>query len=164
MEHLVLLSDGTTRHDVTITGLDPETTYYFAVKSGEDRAAIAETEQTVSDGAGVTEEVSSVASPSIPPSNGLETVQRKSGGGGGYNLVVTPARDPEARLTSLGGRNTGFRLPKPQAIVARAADAEVAFFWTTTAHSPLIHTRIVRQEGRFPLSPTDGKIVFEGLC
>lgn len=164
VEHIVHVSGNgrSTEHIYMIIELQPGTSYYFGVKSGASRSTLAHLEETASNLSGGTSS-SDVSSGGITQ-NSQSVVPSANGNPGARGVSAgTNARSTAPKTQETSGKGGGYRrLPAPRSIQAQAADGEVAFVWNSPLDSPFIHTDIVRKEGGFPTSPTDGQVIYEG--
>ncbi|MBI3618734.1 fibronectin type III domain-containing protein [Candidatus Peregrinibacteria bacterium] len=167
VEHIVHVSQNgqSTEHIYMIIELQAGTSYYFGVKSGASRTTLAHLEESntnpsaqlqtnsqTSTTASTTNNEHGLANSNVGRTQGTVAAGSRASGGGG-------AADTQGTSDKSGGTR---RLPAPRDMQAQAADGEVAFVWNSPLNSPFIHTDIVRKEGDFPTSPTDGQTVYEG--
>ncbi len=152
VEHIVHVNGTNTEHIYMIIELEPGTSYYFGIKSGASRSALAHLKETHAEltASSLSSDAGATSANQSGPSIG-----RGSSGVSGNGSGVSR----QGNASKSGGSR---RLPAPRSLHAKAADREVAFVWTSSLNSPFIHTDIVRKLGSFPTSPTDGQTVYEG--
>ena len=171
VEHIVHVNDGgtTTEHIYMIIQLDPGTSYYFGIQSGASRSTLAHLEETLPERTSeLSSSTESLSAATIP--NAGNSVGTVTGGGGSQGTTGAASRGSGGGgsaissndQTSGGGNGRYRRLPTPRSLQAQAADSEVAFVWQSPLNSPSIHTDIIRKEGGFPTSQTDGEVIYAG--
>ena len=144
-----LAPNGTARTYV-VAGLNPDTTYYFAVKSRY--------------GTGSWSAISNIPSGATlvlgTNPTGDETPQeiianQQSASGGGYIHV------PYVSAGGGSGAVSGLITP-PTAITATGEDSQITLAWNDPNQISFVRTMIVRNANGYPTSPTDGQVVYEG--
>ena len=121
-----------TEREYVVAGLDPDTTYYFAIRSKHQHSDWSPVSNVVST------KTATRAGVSAEPSHG-----RSSGNGGG----------------SGGGASSSFG---PTALKVEPANGQIVFEWNNPGESDFVRTAIVRKEGGYPASPSDGRTIYEG--
>jgi phosphodiesterase/alkaline phosphatase D-like protein len=136
--------EGTTREYI-IAGLNPNATYYFAIKTKHqlsDWSAISNivfAKTTV--GASVNNENQNLSGQTLPTGDGLSVVNSGYGGGSG------------------GSSSSSF---EPTIIKTEPADSQIVFQWNNPGEANFVRTVLIRKEGSYPSSPTDGQTIYEG--
>ncbi len=62
--------------------------------------------------------------------------------------------------TGAGGNTSGSY--EPTIVKAEPADSQIIFSWRNPGESNFVRTVVVRKEGSYPTSPTDGQTIYEG--
>ncbi len=156
VEHIVHVGGQSTEHIYLVIDLQPGTSYYFGIKSGASRSTLAHLEETQSNLSAEVRTQNEESSATGVTGNTPHTLSQS-------HADNIQSRGGSTHSPAGEGSNGGSRrMPVPRNVQARAADGEVAFVWTSPLRSPFIHTDIVRKEGSFPSSPTDGVTVYDG--
>ena len=144
-----LQPNGTSR-TYLVAGLQSNTTYYFALKSkyeDSDWSAISNipsvttTAQSVGQNSSISASTQSGSSATAnTSSNSLSGMSSGGGGGGGY----------------------ATRVESPTIIIASPNDGQIVFDWKNPNEANYVRTVVVRKEGSYPISPTDGQTIYEG--
>ena len=125
-----------TSGNTTLSGLLSGTTYHFRVKAVDaaDNITYSEDHTLITSG--------SVSTPTTNESTSVPSIVISSGGGGG------------------GGSSSS--VPTPALITASGVDSQVVFMWNTPESGNVAGTVIVRKEGLYPGSPSDGQVIYQG--
>ena len=121
-----------TKREYIVAGLSPNTTYYFAIKSKHQH----------SDWSSISNVVS------IKTTTGA-SINSGYGGGSGGGLTSPTTGNEEGSF-------------EPTTLKAEPADGQVIFEWNNPGESNFVRTVIVRKEGSYPTSPSDGQTIYEG--
>lgn len=140
------VSPNGTQRTYIVAGLISNTKYYFALKAKFENSNYSEISNVVSatttGGASVNNESSVVSASS----------------GGGSSSVVSTAYGAGSSAT--GATNEASYAPT--LIKAEPADSQVIFTWKNPGEANFVRTVVVRKEGGYPTSPTDGQTIYEG--
>ena len=137
------LSPNGTKRTYIVAGLNKKTEYYFAVKSKFGASSYSGVSNSVSI---TTTSNASVTTESTTP--GL------IGGRVGSSVVS------QEYGSGSGGTSSGSF--EPTLVKAELVDSEIIFSWHNPGESNFVRTIVVRKEGSYPNSPTDGKTIYEG--
>jgi peptidoglycan hydrolase-like protein with peptidoglycan-binding domain len=166
-----------TSHNASITSLLPDTTYHYRVKAvdagGNETYSIDHTVHTPaivsSGGSGSTPVTTPTATvpvttttPAISP---VATTTPE---------IITPAPTPEPTPAPVvttparsggGGGGGGAYVQSPGTpllVTAAPADSEIMFQWQNPGTAGLSGVKLVRKDGGYPTSPTDGTVIYSG--
>lgn len=147
--------EGTERNYI-VAGLSPNTTYYFAVKSKHQTSGWSAVSNVVS--AKTTTRTSVINASAHSSQQPKTTSQKRStdtgvGDDGSYRV-----RD-EYGANSGGNATASF---EPTALKTQSADNQIIFQWNNPDEATFVRTILVRKDGGYPTSPTDGKTIYEG--
>ncbi|HUC31061.1 MAG TPA: fibronectin type III domain-containing protein, partial [Candidatus Paceibacterota bacterium] len=126
-----------------VADLDPNITYYFAITSKYETSAWAPISNVTS-----VVTTGSSGEPVIVENNSggarqSAAVSVSPGGGGGGSAVTGPIGSPT--LTSAAGD-----------------DSQITLNWNNPNTTSFVRTIVIRKEGGYPTSPTDGQVIYEG--
>jgi peptidoglycan hydrolase-like protein with peptidoglycan-binding domain len=141
--HSDLDPEGTERNYI-VAGLSRNTTYYFAVKS----------KHQTSDWSTVSNIVSAKTTTGASVSNESAHSGQTASSGGGSNHV-------REEYGSSSGGNAAFSF-EPTTLKAEPADNQIIFEWNNPGEENFVRTVVVRKEGSYPSSPSDGQTIYEG--
>ena len=133
-----------------VAGLNPATTYYFALKSkfqNSGYSVLSNTPSVTLSNASTASSASGGSSGGAQPSqsSGGQAVSTGGGGGGG------------------GGSFSSGAINAPILLNATPADSEVVFTWKNPNEPSFVRTVIVvKKFGGYPTSPQDGQTIYEG--
>ena len=144
--HGDLSPEGTLRTYI-VAGLNPNTTYYFALKSKHQHSEWSPISNTVSitttRTTSVNNEVAVIPGLSGSGSSGSGSSVVSGGYGGGTG----------------GNAASSF---EPTLVKAEPADNQIIFEWNNPGESNFVRTVVVRKVGSYPTSPSDGQTLYEG--
>ncbi len=147
-----------------VAGLSPNTNYYFAIKSKRQSGDWSAISNVVSIKTSAIESSnnSSENSPSNRDNNVISSISSSS-----QNLETQSelsANSFSVVQTSYGGQGGGSAVSsfEPTAIKVEPADSQIVFEWHNPGEKNFVRTVIVRKEGSYPASPTDGETLYEG--
>ncbi len=143
--HSDLDPEGTERNYI-VAGLSANTTYYFAVKSKHQTSDWSSVSNVVS--------VKTTTGVSISNESAHSGQTTSSGGGGGSNHV-------RQEYGSGSGGNTAFSF-EPTTLKVEPADNQIIFEWNNPGEENFVRTVVVRKEGGYPNTPSDGQTIYEG--
>ncbi len=133
-----------------IAGLSPNTTYYFAIKSKHENSAYSNISNVVSvtttGGESINNESNQNQNSILEVSTSLGQVVVSSGYGGGGG----------------GGGGTSVGSFEPTLVKAEPADGQIVFEWNNPGEANFVRTVVVKKEGSYPTSPSDGQTIYEG--
>ncbi len=142
-----------------VAGLNPNTTYYFAVKSKHQARDWSPISNIVSirttTGASVINESAHVSSGGSPSTGSTGSPQASSGSSIGGSLHVR-----QEYGTGSGG-NATFSF-EPTTVKVERADNQIIFEWNNPGEEDFVRTIVVRKEGSYPNSSSDGQTIYEG--
>jgi peptidoglycan hydrolase-like protein with peptidoglycan-binding domain/phosphodiesterase/alkaline phosphatase D-like protein len=142
--YYVDLSPNGTERSYIVAGLNPSTTYYFALVSKFENTSWSDLSNIVS---ATTTHNTSVNNETSTIVSGGGSSGVASGTSGGYGP------------SSGGNAKSSF---EPTLIKAEPADGEIVFSWKNPGESDFVRTIVVRKVGSYPSSPTDGTTIYEG--
>lgn len=138
------LSPNGTARTYIVAGLSPGAAYYFAVKSKHENSGYSD----------ISNVVAATTTTGVSINN-----ESKAGGGGGGSSVVSE----EYSNSSAGNAGVGAAYSfEPTVIKAEPADNQIIFEWNNPGEANFVRTVVVRKEGSYPASPSDGQILYEG--
>ncbi len=146
-----------TSHSISLSNLEPATTYHFRVKSVD-----ADDNETFSEDYIFTTLALSgqVVSPSAPV-NENENVEQ---------IIVEPETNVISAGGGSGGRGSGGStvitvnaIFPPTMLKAEPLDGQIMFFWNNPDEANFSHSIIVRKEGSYPASLSDGVKIYAGI-
>ncbi len=141
-----------------VAGLNSNTTYYFAIKSRHENSAYSDISNVVfttttgstgslqANGESVNNESNQNENSILEVSTSLGEVVVSSGYGGG----------------SGGGGGTSAGSFEPTLVKAEPADGQIVFEWSNPGEENFVRTVVVKKEGSYPISPSDGQTIYEG--
>jgi len=138
-----------------VAGLNSNTTYYFAIKSKHENSAYSDISNTVSvtttGGESINNESNQNQNSILEVSTSLGEVAVSSGysggsGGGGGG----------------GGGSVNSGSFEPTLVKAEPADGQIVIEWDNPGEANFVRTVVVKKEGSYPTSPTDGQTIYEG--
>ncbi len=136
-----------------VAGLNPNTTYYFALKLRHENGNYSPISNVVSQktttGVSIINNEIIVATSSTPIESGGKSTTNaiaNDGYGSGYSAG--------------GGGSSGSYIPT--VVKAEPADSQIIFSWHNPGEADFVRTVIVRKEGSYPTVPTDGQTIYEG--
>ncbi|MDO8729287.1 MAG: fibronectin type III domain-containing protein [bacterium] len=130
-----------------VAGLNPNTTYYFAVESKHENSAYSGISNVVS---------------------------VRTTGGASINNIHNQNQDSVLEVSTSVGQlivssgygsgsgGTGRGSFEPTLIKAESVDKQIVFEWNNPGEANFVRTVVVRKEGSYPTSPTDGQTIYEG--
>jgi len=133
-----------------VAGLNSNTVYYFAIKSKHENSSYSDISNTVSmtttGGESINNESNQNQNSILEVSTSLGQVVVSSGysGGGG------------------GGGGTSVGSFEPTLVKAEPADGQIVFEWNNPGEANFVRTVVVKKEGSYPTSPSDGQTIYEG--
>ncbi len=137
-----------------VAGLSPNTTYYFALKSKYENSSYSGPSNLV--------QIATTADTSVD-----ENVNANIGSPSGGSSVGGVPADAGTGATAYGeygaasGGNAAYSA-EPTLIKATPADNEIIFTWKNPGEANFVRTVIVRKDGGYPSSPSDGTTLYEG--
>lgn len=159
-------------HELSINGLTPDTTYHFRVKAVDQADNITySTDNTFTTLAVSGSTTGSSSQPSstsggAPTGNTSETTLENSSSTSPNNESVSSGSSSGgAPVTSGGGGSYGIvtpTVPAPAVVSVAPADSQTVFIWNNPQTSGFSGTLIIRKEGSYPTSPTDGQVLYKG--
>jgi peptidoglycan hydrolase-like protein with peptidoglycan-binding domain len=145
--------EGTAREYI-VAGLNTDTTYYFAIKAKHQLSDWSSISNIVSAkttvGTSVNNESQNLSG-QTSPINAEQTILS----GGGVLSVVNSGYGGG----SGGSSSSSF---EPTVIKTEPADSQIVFQWNNPGEANFVRTVVVRKEGSYPNSPTDGQTIYEG--
>jgi peptidoglycan hydrolase-like protein with peptidoglycan-binding domain len=141
--------EGTERNYI-VAGLAANTTYYFAVKSKHQTSDWSPVSNVASI---TTTNGTSIVNESAHTSASVASSQSSGGGSGLYH-----ARQ-EYGSGSGGNAVSSF---EPTTLRTEPADNQIIFEWNNPGEENFVRTVVVRKEGGYPNSPSDGQTIYEG--
>jgi len=137
-----------------VAGLNPNTTYYFAIKSKHENSSYSDISNTVSvtttGGESINNESNQNQNSILEVSTSLGEVAVSSGYGGGSGGGGG------------GGGGTSIGSFEPTLVKAEPADGQIVFEWNNPGEANFVRTVVVKKEGSYPTSPSDGQTIYEG--
>jgi peptidoglycan hydrolase-like protein with peptidoglycan-binding domain/phosphodiesterase/alkaline phosphatase D-like protein len=136
-----------------VAGLSSNTTYYFAIKSKHENSAYSDISNTVSVATTGSKSINNESNQNqnsileVSTSLGEVAVSSGYGGGGG------------------GGSGSGSASAgsfEPTLVKAEPADGQIVFEWNNPGEVNFVRTVVVKKEGSYPTSPSDGQTIYEG--
>jgi hypothetical protein len=158
-----LSPSGTSRRYI-ISGLTKGTTYYFAAKSKFEESPYSDISNIVSasttEGASVDNEAprqGNSQNENVPQGN----QGSQESGHGVFNASAAAGGGSEI---SYGGNAAGSSPSsfEPTVVKGEGADGEIVFSWNNPGEANFVRTVIVKKDGSYPSSPSDGKVIYEG--
>lgn len=133
--------------------LGQNTTYYFAIKSKHQTS-----DWSV---------LSNVVSTKTTGGTSVNTENSTQGGGVNTTSGGTTSSSGEggsATSAGYGGGSGGnaASIFEPTTLKAEPADNQIIFEWNNPGEANFVRTVVVRKEGGYPTSPTDGQTLYEG--
>jgi peptidoglycan hydrolase-like protein with peptidoglycan-binding domain len=150
--------EGTAREYI-VAGLNPNTTYYFAIKA----------KHQASDWSSISNIVSAKTTIASASVNSVNNESQNLSG-----QTTSPANTEQTGLSGAGGSsvvNAGYgggsggsssSSFEPTVIKTEPADSQIVFQWNNPGEANFVRTVVVRKEGSYPNSPTDGQTIYEG--
>jgi peptidoglycan hydrolase-like protein with peptidoglycan-binding domain/phosphodiesterase/alkaline phosphatase D-like protein len=133
-----------------VAGLNSNTVYYFAIKSKHENSSYSDISNTVSvtttGGESINNESNQNQNSILEVSTSLGQVVVSSGYGGGGG----------------GGGGTSVGSFEPTLVKAEPADGQIVFEWNNPGEANFVRTVVVKKEGSYPTSPSDGQTIYEG--
>jgi peptidoglycan hydrolase-like protein with peptidoglycan-binding domain len=144
--------EGTAREYI-VAGLSPNTTYYFAIKAkhqASDWSAISNVVSAKTTAGSSVNNESQNTNGQVSPTNTAEI-----GLSGGDASLVN---------TGYGGGSGGGSVSsfEPTTLKAEPANNQIVFEWNNPGEANFVRTVVVRKEGGYPNSPSDGQTIYEG--
>ena len=142
-----------------VAGLNPNTTYYFAVKSKYENSAYSPISNVVSIAttAGTSVNNESNVNVSIPQNEVI------SGNTQSSSTETVPTQTIIANDNYGGNYSAGsLTIDTPVLITARPENGQVVIDWHNPGDPDFVRTILVRKLGSYPTSPTDGTTLYEG--
>lgn len=162
-------------HTLSLSGLSSDTTYHYRVKAvdagGNETYSLDHTVHTLA----------------LAPSPVQPSPEATGGQGGSGNTATTtpertatttpsveqtptpeptPAPVPVVHVPASGGGGGGgiyVQSPgTPLLVTAAPADSEIMFTWQNPGTAGLAGVKLVRKEGSYPASPSDGNVIYSG--
>lgn len=133
-----LYADEISDNSYTVAGLNPNTHYYFAVK--------------ISDSSDNWSAISNIADASTPAASSVSAGTESQNAGS------------QSSAAGGGGSSTAFDMTAPRAageVKAFGENRSISLFWKNPTED-FLRTAVVRNENRYPDSPTDGQVIYEG--
>jgi peptidoglycan hydrolase-like protein with peptidoglycan-binding domain/phosphodiesterase/alkaline phosphatase D-like protein len=140
--------NGTARTYI-VAGLEPNTTYYFAITSKYEASDWAPISNVV------TATTESVGAPEIILENNSGTI------GGGSFVSVSAGAGGSGAGASGGAISTG-PVGSPTLTSAAGNDGQITLNWNNPGTTSFVRTIVVKKAGSYPTSPTDGQVIYEG--
>lgn len=148
-----VLPNGTTRTYI-VAGLNPNTTYYFAITSkyeASDWAPISNVVTATTEHAG---------QPEVVVENNSSGISGGTGGGSSFGVTFGGGGGGSGAGTS-GGTVSG-PIGAPTLTSAAGDDSQITLNWNDPGTSSFVRTIVVKKTGSYPTSPTDGQVIYEG--
>ncbi len=136
-----------TQRAFIIAGLEPDTIYYFAIKSHFQTSEYSQLSNLVTIRTTKGKSISNETTASSSSGGG-------NGGSGGFSHINLEYG------TLSGGTSAGSF--EPTLVKAEPADNQIIFSWNNPGESNFARTVVVRKEGSYPTSPADGQTIYEG--
>jgi len=137
-----------------VAGLNSNTTYYFAIKSKHENSSYSDISNVVSatttGGESINNESNQNQNSILEVSTSLGEVVVSSGYGGGNGGGGG------------GGGGTSIGSFEPTLVKAEPADGQIVFEWNNPGEANFVRTVVVKKEGSYPTSPSDGQTIYEG--
>jgi len=134
-----------------IAGLNPQTKYYFAVKSKYESSDWSELSNVPSittlageSSGGVKSGPSTSEAGAISAAGGAPSGGNAGGGGGGSSI------------------NSSGRVDSPTVTSAAGEDSEIVLNWKNPNETSFVRAMVVKKAGEYPTSPQDGQVIYEG--
>ena len=136
-----------------VAGLSQNTTYYFAIQSRHQTSDWSAESNVVS--------TKTTGGTSINTENSTQ--------GGGANITSSGSTSSSGGGSSAtsgsygggSGGNVGSSF-EPTTLKAEPADNQIVFEWNNPGEANFVRTVLMRKEGSYPKSPTDGQTLYEG--
>lgn len=130
----------------TIVGLDPNTRYYFAVKSKYQASSWSALSTT----------------PTITTLP-LSVLNTETISGSSDSSVLSSGSVPGASVaTGSGGFSSSVSVKGPAQVTASGNHSQITLNWKNPTDSNYVRTVIVEKNGGYPQSHIDGKVIYEG--
>jgi peptidoglycan hydrolase-like protein with peptidoglycan-binding domain/phosphodiesterase/alkaline phosphatase D-like protein len=130
-----------------VAGLDPNMTYYFAITSKYETSAWAP--------------ISNAVSVTMTGSSGESVIVENNSGGAGQSAAVSVLTGGGGGAGTNGGAVTG-PVGSPTLTSAAGDDSQITLNWNNPNTTSFVRTIVIKKEGGYPTSPSDGQIVYEG--
>lgn len=159
------LSPNGTERTYIVAGLDPNTIYYFALKSKHENSSYSGISNVVTVATTINTSVNN-ESVSQNTSSG-----NQGSGGGSPSTNSQPSQSSGGQAGSSGGGGGGYGGGSggdatysyvPTVVKAEPADNQIIFEWNNPGEINFVRTVIVKKEGGYPTSPSDGQTLYEG--
>lgn len=141
-----------------VAGLNSNTTHYFAIKSKHENSSYSDISNVVSvtttGGESINNESNKNQNSILEVSTSLGEVAVSSGYGGGSGGGGGGG--------SSGGGGTSAGSFEPTLVKAEPADGQIVFEWNNPGEANFVRTVVVKKEGSYPTSPSDGQTIYEG--
>ena len=142
---VVMASSSATKHSVSLASLESGTTYHYRAKATDA-------------GGNLTYSLDRTF-----PTLAAIVVSEKGTIASSTESAVIPHEEPQAAAPSSGGGGAGSRQPaKPLLITAAPGDSEILFEWSNPGISGFSEVVLLRKQGGYPSSPSDGQIIYRG--
>ncbi len=134
-----------------VAGLNAHTLYYFAIAARHENSTYSDLSNVVSATTTRGESINNESNPhhdsilEVSTSLGDTPVSSGYGGGGGSSEEGTSAGSFE-----------------PTLVKAKGADGQIVVEWDNPGEANFVRTVVVRKEGSYPTSPSDGQTLYEG--
>jgi peptidoglycan hydrolase-like protein with peptidoglycan-binding domain/phosphodiesterase/alkaline phosphatase D-like protein len=135
-----------TQRTFIVAGLELNTMYYFAVKSHFQASDYSQLSNVAS--------IKTTKGASISNETNVSGVSGNSAGSSGFADI-----NLEYGKASGGGSAGSF---EPTLVKAEPADGQIIFSWHNPGEANFVRTVVVRKDGSYPASPTDGQTIYEG--
>lgn len=161
-----------------VAGLNSNTAYYFAIKSKHENSSYSDISNTVSatttGGESINNESNQNQNSILEVSTSLGEVVVSSGYGS-PSTGFQPSQSSGGQAGSSsgsgggggggsggggGGVSTGSF--EPTLVKAEPADGQIVFEWNNPDEANFVRTIVVKKEGGYPTSPSDGQTIYEG--
>lgn len=174
MELIVATSSNS--HTASLSGLTPDMTYHFRVKAvdagGNETYSLdhkIHTSPSLSGGSGGGTVVIEAPTSSTPIATSTPPIEETATTTPSVEPTPasepTPAPAPVVHVPASGGGGGGVFVQSPGTpllVTAAPADSEVMFSWQNPGTAGLAGVKLVKKDGAYPTSPSDGTVIYAG--
>ena len=176
--YFVDLQPSGSQRTYVVAGLNPNTTYFFAISSKYEQGAWSAVSNIVNiktAAAGIIEVAppivvspvgaSSVATPPLTSDTLLTNISGDTNGAASDSVGILSGSSAQTNARVTHGGNAGFYAPivSPTVTNATGEDGQIVISWRNPHESSYVRTVVVRKEGGYAASPKEGMVMYEGL-
>ncbi len=165
------LATSSTSHILNLSGLAPGTSYHFRVKAvdagGNETYSLDQTFTTLAASASGSEnsEIGTATSTQNTAPAGQETASTTAAentASTGAGISAAPTSTPNIPVASGGGTVNVVPPGIPLLLAAAPVDSQIVFMWNNPETPGFSAVKIIRKEGGYPTSPSDGEVIYRG--